>query len=970
MADEVIIKVDVTGDGSVDKLNNKLDQTEEYSKKATSEISRLRRELREAKGDMLKYAEGTEQYNKALRRAAEIQGKVKETNDIVKAGVRDLGETTKRVAGTISGLASGFQVAQGAMALFGVENDAVLETMMKMQALMSITSGIAGFANGIDDLQDLMIGFRAEASKSTNAVGELSKVSGEATNSMANITKEGAVIGSNLAGVGMVANEVGKSMDKLTEASINYTDSIRDNQELKALETEYHALYEAQQKLTNGSEDYIRLQNNMDDIENKMSDIVENETDKIKESLTATDKSTESKEKLTKTTEKVTNGLKSQLLTMGLWIAAIAVATYAITKLIEWMNEIPEDLKIELGIYDSIKNDVAKSSILINNFIHDWNKAIKDTNNEKLKQLIEYAKKEQIVNETQLKNLKTDAEKKKFINDEYFKAYLKTAENTYFNESIIKQKAEAKTTGEIALVKAQESFKEYKRSGSKGTFKNLNWDDFVKSASRGDLDEKAFEALGVFQVAQSVIDNLRIVNEQNKIIKSLSKIKLKTPDDFILKTSEGKPSGSKISLNKSLDKSLGLDIVKQKAERVARESFTKPILDTEIKYTNEELVIMNDNNKRRVGIYDDAIEDQIDYVKRREDARQKDLNNELTYQYGQKALMQEEINRFNTLSSEYDNVIADLNSYNENKVNLLNTNAEIENKINNSKNQKDIEGLNKQKQINLDAIKLIESDIAAKQLQKTALEEQLKGLEVYPEKMKQVTDTIAQLNVEITNSTRTQVEIERDLWKARVAMAKEYLDAISNVAGGLADIAQGNMDLTNAEYDQKIWANDEMIQSDEQRANKAYEIEMARWNALQKDFEMQKKMKEAQAWMDFASGSVGIWTAPGITSLAPYGYILAGIQQAALLATTIGNIKSIKAQQMLKPHKSGSNSGGGSGGINVALNPAKDALTSRDENLNTMSKSNIKDIPQQKVLVSDINDVQAKVKTREENSSF
>ena len=93
------------------------------------------------------------------------------------------------------------------------------------------------------------------------------------------------------------------------------------------------------------------------------------------------------------------------------------------------------------------------------------------------------------------------------------------------------------------------------------------------------------------------------------------------------------------------------------------------------------------------------------------------------------------------------------------------------------------------------------------------------------------------------------------------------------------------MDLINAEYDRKIWANDEMIQSDEQRADKEYEIEMARWEALRENFEAQKKMKEAQAWMDFASGSVGIWTAPGITSLAPYGYILAGIQQAALLAT-------------------------------------------------------------------------------------
>lgn len=638
---------------------------------------------------------------------------------------------------------------------------------------------------------------------------------------------------------------------------------------------------------------------------------------------------------------------------------------------VDWLNKIPESVKVKIDIDNEVFKSLEKDLININKFVNDYRKASKDGNKERLEELEKFGKKEYDLNDARLKQIRDTTEGWKTA----FKEYLKIAEDTYWNEAIIKKRVEAQQTGEKALQKAIQLFKSQSDTGfmsgrtaqmglSASTRKGWTWGQLVEAARKNDWAGKTDADIRAFGVPQQIIDELRTYFLQLEIVKSLPKLR-----DADLKTGVEKPSVVK-KPEVSLYKSLGLSVIKEEADRIARESFTKPLLDAEIKYTNEELVIMDDNNKRRVGIYDDAIEDQIDYVKRREDAIQKDLNNELVYQYGQKALLQEEVNRFDTISSEYDTVIADLNTYNKNRVNLLNTNALIEDQINKSKNQKDIEALNKQKQTNLEAIQLIDQDIAAKQLQKTALEAQLKEFEGYPEKMAQITAQIAQLNVAITDSLRVSADTERAIWDARISMAKDYLDAISNVAGGLADIAQGNMDLINAEYDRKIWANDEMIQSDEQRADNEYKIEMARWEALQKNFEMQKKMKEAQAWMDFASGSVGIWTAPGITSLAPFGHILAGIQQAALLATTIGNVKSIRSQQMLKPHKSNGGSASGSSSINIPINPAKNALTSRDENLNTMAKANQKDSTISVVKVSEINDVQNKVEVREKNSSY
>ena len=959
MTEEVIIKVGTTGDGSVDTLNKKLVETGKNANKAESEISKLRKELRDAKGDMLKYAEGTEEYNRALRRASDIQGRMKETNDIVKAGVRDLGATTKLVAGTINGLASGFQVAQGAMALFGVENDAVLKTMMQMQAVMSITQGIAGFANGFDDLQDLMTGFRANADKSTQAVSELSKVSGEAANNMGNLAKEGAVIGSNLAGGAIQASRTSDSISKLSDELLEYQKIITELEDLKK---------KGIGTLTIEEEGGV-IRENLD-----INDVIEEQKTAMQDVNTEIQNNSEVTEKASKSTEKATSGLKSQLLTMGLWIVAIAAATYAITSLIELINKIPEDVKVKIEVDTDVFKALGKDLVNINKFVNDYRKASKDDNKERIKELEAFGKKEFDLNDTRLKQIRDTTEGWKSA----FKEYLKIAEDTYWNESIIKRKVEAQQAAITAKSSAIRLFKSQSDTGfmsgktaqggfSAKTSGGWTWEQLVEAAQKNDWGGKTDADLRAFGIPQQIIDELRKVILSNEIIKGLPKMR-----DVDMGTGVTKPTGggTKQPTNK-LDTTLDKF---NKPDLTVIDNFYKPIIDSEIKYTNEELVIMEDNRKKRSVIYDDSIEDKVDYIKRIEEARRKDIANELTELYAEKTIIQEKVDGFDKLKSLYEQEVNEVNTYATNKAGIQNKITSLDKELSSlgdKATQKDADRILAKKKIYLDEIDVIDANTKAKNIQIEALKTQLKEAEGYPEKMAQIAARIAQLNVAITDSLRATTDSERLIWDARISMAKDYLDAIGNVAGGLADIAQGNMDLINAEYDRKIWANDEMIQSDKQRSDKEYEIEMARWEALQENFEAQKKMKEAQAWMDFASGSVGIWTAPGITSLAPFGYILAGIQQAALLATTVGNVKSIRSQQMLKPHKSnGGSASGSSSALTPALNPVKNALTSRDENLNTMSKANQKDIPTSVVKVSEINDVQGRVRVREENSSY
>lgn len=635
---------------------------------------------------------------------------------------------------------------------------------------------------------------------------------------------------------------------------------------------------------------------------------------------------------------------------------------------IDWINKIPKDVKIKIDIETEALEQTKKVQTDIIKLGKDYELALKKNDTERLKLLDNISKKEYGLNDQQLKLIKSRTDGWR----EAFKEYLKMAEDTYYNEAIIKKGVEAQITGKQALSRARNLFENQvkKNQGNiSKKAKQILWTGYVKAAQDGSFTQQMAETLFVYGIDQQIIDELRAVSEQNAIIRSLPKLR-----DVDLKTGVEKPSGgssgsskSKSSLNMSLDRDV-------KAELTNIDNFYKPIIDSEIRYTNEELVIMEDNKKKRSVVYDEAIEDKVDYIKRIEEARRKDMSNELNDLYGKKTIIQAEVDRFDELKSLYEQDVNELNTYETNKADIQNKIISLDKELSSlgdKATQEDVDRILAKKKTHLDEIELIDADINAKNSQIEALKVQLKEAEGYPEKMAQITAQIAQLNVAITDSLRASTDSERAIWDARISMAKDYLDAISNVAGGLADIAQGNMDLINAEYDRKIWANDEMIQSDEQRADKEYEIEMARWAALQENFEMQKKMKEAQAWMDFASGSVGIWTAPGITSLAPFGYILAATQQAALLATTIGNVKSIRSQQMLKPHKNNSgSSSGSSSALTPALNPVKNALTSRDENLNTMTKSNQKDSVISVVKVSEINDVQNKVEVREKNSSY
>lgn len=88
------------------------------------------------------YGETSQEAAEAAKRAAELKDQIEDTNDAIAAFK---GEGVFNATGkAISSVASGFSAVEGAVALVGVESEALQETMVRLQAAMALSQGLQG----------------------------------------------------------------------------------------------------------------------------------------------------------------------------------------------------------------------------------------------------------------------------------------------------------------------------------------------------------------------------------------------------------------------------------------------------------------------------------------------------------------------------------------------------------------------------------------------------------------------------------------------------------------------------------------------------------------------------------------------------------------------------------------------------------------------------------------------------------
>ena len=136
MADkEVAIKINVDADGGAKSL------------------SELKKEFKETQQTLAGLTAGSKEYVQTLERLGGIKDDIGDLNSEIKAFNPE--GKIQAVSNVVGGLASGFQAAQGAAALFGAEGEELQKTLLKVQAASAFADGIKGVMGMGDAFKEL-----------------------------------------------------------------------------------------------------------------------------------------------------------------------------------------------------------------------------------------------------------------------------------------------------------------------------------------------------------------------------------------------------------------------------------------------------------------------------------------------------------------------------------------------------------------------------------------------------------------------------------------------------------------------------------------------------------------------------------------------------------------------------------------------------------------------------------------------
>jgi hypothetical protein len=112
----------------------------------TSAKTRLR-ELQKTLADMaLAGQDGTKAFREMEKEAGKLKDQIGDTQQRIKNLASDT-RTIDTFVGAIQGITAGFQIAQGAAALFGAEEEELQKSLVKVQAAMALANGVQQVAN-------------------------------------------------------------------------------------------------------------------------------------------------------------------------------------------------------------------------------------------------------------------------------------------------------------------------------------------------------------------------------------------------------------------------------------------------------------------------------------------------------------------------------------------------------------------------------------------------------------------------------------------------------------------------------------------------------------------------------------------------------------------------------------------------------------------------------------------------------
>ncbi len=195
----------------------KVDILQVNTEPSRTSVKDLRKEMKSLKDELLNLDEGTAEYNATLQKAAGIQHTLKEQMEEVNASAMDAGQILGNASNAVAGMTGAFQAGAGIMNMFGVESEASMEMIAKMQNVMAITQGFQAIDDGMKAFKRLGIAIKA-TTVFQKLFGDMQLVSAAKTKILELATKGWgkALIATGIGAIVVLIGTLIANLDKLT----------------------------------------------------------------------------------------------------------------------------------------------------------------------------------------------------------------------------------------------------------------------------------------------------------------------------------------------------------------------------------------------------------------------------------------------------------------------------------------------------------------------------------------------------------------------------------------------------------------------------------------------------------------------------------------------------------------------------------------------------------------------------------
>lgn len=204
---------------ALNEFGNEIDQTVGKQKTLKSELRGIKNELAamEAAGEA-----GSARFRELSQRAGELEDQIGDTNAQIKILASDTAKFDALIEG-VNGVVGGFVLAQGAMALFGTENEAVEKALLKVNAAMAILQGLQQIANTLNKDSAFSVIFLRNA--------RLSNAAATTTETTATAAQTAATVAATAAAAALAVAETNETAASLAAALASEAHAIANTEE-------------------------------------------------------------------------------------------------------------------------------------------------------------------------------------------------------------------------------------------------------------------------------------------------------------------------------------------------------------------------------------------------------------------------------------------------------------------------------------------------------------------------------------------------------------------------------------------------------------------------------------------------------------------------------------------------------------------------------------------------------------------